>query len=112
MKILLLLILPLYLISDTSFISKKEYASQLYKNPRGIGCYHCHGKKGEGKLIAKYTHKGKKKEFRGPTINNITYYKFHKALDERKSGMPRYFLTNKEIETLYFYVTQKKSDKL
>jgi len=55
-----------------------EYASSLYKNPRGIGCQKCHGLKGEGKLIAKYidtkrVKKGDKiitlkiqKEFRAP----------------------------------------------
>lgn len=36
------------------------------------------------------------------------------ALNTRKSGMPRYFLTNKEIEALYLFVhrnDKKKSEQ-
>ena len=107
MKKLLFLILPLCLVADTSFISLSEYASQLYKNPRGIGCFHCHGERGEGMLIAKYKHKGKDREFRAPAINNISYKRFSKGLNERRSKMPRYFLTTKEIQALFYYVKQK-----
>ncbi len=104
MKYLLLLFSPLYIYATSSFITPKEYAAQLYKNPRGIGCQKCHGENGEGKLIAKYKHKGKEREFRGPKINSINYNEFYKAINRRKSGMPRYFLTNKEIEALYLHL--------
>jgi len=86
-----------------------EYASQLYKNPRGIGCQSCHGENGEGKVIANYIYKKKKKSFIGPQINNIDFSTFYKVLNKRKRGMPRYFLTIQEIKALYFYL--HKNDK-
>jgi hypothetical protein len=107
MKFLLLIFLPFYLFGEASFISPLEYASQLYKNPRGIGCHNCHGEDGKGKLVARYTHKKIKKEFRGPPINSMDFDKFYKNLNQRKLGMPRYFLTKKEIEALYLYLHQE-----
>ena len=85
-----------------------EYSSSLYKNPRGIGCDNCHGEKGEGKLVASYMHKKKKKEFRGPAINNIIFNDFKEALNKSKRGMPRYYLTNSEIKALFFYLQEIK----
>ncbi len=111
MRYILILLLPMFLFSDTSFITPMEYASQLYKNPRGIGCEHCHGDIGEGKIIAKYMHKNIKKTFSGPSINNLDFNKFYKALSIRKRGMPRYFLTKKEIQALYFYLQEQKETK-
>ena len=110
MKQILFLTLPLYLYASSSFITPKEYAAQLYKNPRGIGCNLCHGSNGEGKLIARYKHKGVEKSFRGPQINNKTYEEFAKALNTRKNAMPRYFLTNKEIEALYLHLQKDKEE--
>ena len=108
MKYILLLSLSLSLFAEATFISPMEYASQLYKNPRGIGCQHCHGENGEGKLVANYTHKKKQKEFRGPKINEMNFNDFHKALNKRKLGMPRYYLTKKEVQALFLYLQQKK----
>ena len=104
-----LLFLPILAYATSSFITQAEYASQLYKNPRGIACGLCHGDHGEGKLIAEYIHKKKKKRFIGPPINTLSYRAFQKALNERKKGMPRYYLTPREIETLYFYLHQETS---
>ncbi|QOP45618.1 c-type cytochrome [Sulfurimonas paralvinellae] len=112
MKYILLLLTPWCLFASSSFITQREYASQLYKNPRGIACGRCHGAKGEGKLIANYVHKNKKKSFIGPRINNIKYTEFFKALNTRKKGMPRYYLTPKEIEALYFYLHQNDKKKV
>ena len=108
MKYIVLLILPAYLIAKTSFITQMEYSSSLYKNPRGIGCNLCHGELGEGKIVARYMHKKEKKIFRGPSINNVDFATFYKALNTRKRGMPRYFLTKKEIQALYFYLQEKQ----
>ncbi|RLA81036.1 MAG: cytochrome c [Epsilonproteobacteria bacterium] len=108
MRLLLVLIVPLFAFAETTFISPLEYASQLYKNPRGIGCQNCHGDNGEGKLIAKYIHKKEKKEFRGPKITGLDFKQFYKALNERKRGMPRYFLTKKEVQALYLYLNQEQ----
>ena len=111
MRLLLLVFsihLPLYLYAKSSFITPFEYSSSLYKNPRGIGCYHCHGEKGEGRLVARYMHKKEKKVFAGPEINSLSYEEFKKALNISKKGMPRYYLTNSEIKALYFYLQQIK----
>jgi len=112
MKYLLFLLVPITIFATSSFITQKEYASQLYENPRGIACANCHGNKGEGKVIANYIHKKKKRNFVGPRINNIAYVQFFKALNSRKKGMPRYYLTAKEIEALYFYLHQNDKKKV
>lgn len=110
MKYLLLLILPIIVWASSDFISPQEYAAQLYKNPRGIGCQHCHGENGEGKIIAKYKHKSIERKFTGPKINNISYSEFYRALNRRKKAMPRYFLTDKEVQALYLHL--HKNDKV
>jgi hypothetical protein len=111
MRYILFLTLPLLLYAKTTFITQEEYAAQLYKNPRGIGCQHCHGEKGEGKLVAKYKHKNVEKSFRGPVINNLDYAAFYKALNVRIDSMPRYFLTPKEISALYFFLNEEELRK-
>ncbi len=111
MKTLFLLLSPLYLFATASFITPMEYASQLYKNPRGIGCNKCHGENGKGKLIAKYKHKGIERSFRGPQINTLEYTRFYKALKRRKNGMPRYFLTDKEVEALYLFLHKNEQEE-
>jgi len=108
MKYIFLFSVASMLCAKTSFISPMEYASQLYKNPRGIGCHKCHGQSGEGKLVASYTHKKVKKNFEGPIINTMDFESFYKALNVRKLGMPRYYLTRKEIQALYLYLQKKK----
>jgi len=110
MRYILFLLLPFSLFGVSSFITPIEYASQLYKNPRGIGCNNCHGDNGEGKLIARYKHKGEERSFMGPKINSINYIEFYKALNRRKNGMPRYFLTEKEVQALYLHL--HKDDKV
>jgi len=99
------------LFAQATFITPMEYASQLYKNPRGIGCHQCHGLKGEGKVIAEYVHKKKKKNFKAPAINQLSFEEFYNALEKRQVGMPRYFLTKKEIKSLYFYLQEVKDSK-
>lgn len=87
------------------FITFKEYGKNLYENPRGIGCNHCHGDKGEGSIIARYKHKGTAKTLSAPAINTLEFNAFAKALDSQKLGvMPRYYLTPKEIQAIYFYL--------
>ncbi len=98
------MMIPLFLNAESSFITQEEYSMQLYYSPRGIGCHHCHGEKGEGKIIAKYKDKNNLFSFSGPPINNIAYEKFYNAMIMRKQGMPRYFLIEDEIKALYFYL--------
>ncbi len=104
MYYLFLLLFPVLVFGNSDFITASEYAAQLYKNPRGIGCQLCHGEHGEGKLIAKYKHKGKQRSFRAPRIDNVAFASFFEALNSRKNGMPRYYLTQEEIEALYLYL--------
>ncbi|MEA3331101.1 MAG: cytochrome c [Campylobacterota bacterium] len=110
MKYIALFFFPLFLFGETSFITPMEYASQLYKNPRGIGCQHCHGEHGEGKLVAIYIDKKEKKRFGGPAINKIDFHKFYIELSKRKQGMPRYYLTIKEVKALYLYLHQNDAN--
>ena len=108
-SILILYILSRHLLfAETDFITPLEYASQLYENPRGIGCQHCHGDKGQGRLVATYKHKGKSKEFRGPAINSIDLKTFYLALNKARRGMPRYYLTFKEVKALYFFIQENQ----
>ncbi|MDQ1264262.1 MAG: hypothetical protein QG559_1263 [Campylobacterota bacterium] len=111
MKYLLFFLLPLFLSAESSFITPMEYATSLYKNPRGIGCQKCHGESGEGKLVAKYIHKKEEKVFGGAKINEMDFTDFYRALNKRIDGMPRYFLTDKEIQSLYFYLQEKKKEE-
>ncbi len=90
---------------NEGFITFKEYGKNLYENPRGIGCHHCHGTKGEGNIIAHYKHKGNAKTLSAPAINRLEFNAFAKSLDSQKIGvMPRYYLTPKEIQAIYFYL--------
>jgi len=106
----LLLGFVLKIFSEDSFITKWEYSSMLYKNPRGIGCYLCHGINAKGKIIAFYKHKGKKRVLKAPDITKIPFKRFYKVLSSNKNLgiMPAYFLTRKEIKALYFYVKKVK----
>ena len=111
MKKIVFLLLPAFLMSSATFITPLEYAAQLYKNPRGIGCQYCHGEHGEGKIIARYKHKSVQKSFVGPAIKSVAFREFFQALNRKKNGMPRYFLTQKEIEALYLYLHQDDNNE-
>jgi mono/diheme cytochrome c family protein len=89
------------------FITQTEYAKMLYANPRGIGCDQCHGSKGEGGVLATYTQKGEKKSLNAPPINNLSLEKFRHGILRQSPVMPSYFLTDEEIESLYYYVHVK-----
>lgn len=105
MKLFIVFFTLLMSLNAEDFITKMEYAKMLYENPRGIGCNKCHGSKGERTVIATYKHKGEKRELVAPAINNLSKKRFFAALEDSSSVMPKYFLTEQEIEILYFYVT-------
>ena len=92
---------------DDSFITQYEYGQMLYKNPRGIGCVHCHGRHGKGGYIATYKEDGKKIVLRGPDIRHVDLKSLKKALEKRYRIMPTYFLTDKEIAALHTYLAGK-----
>ena len=113
--------------TDNSFITKNEYGKMLYTNPRGISCKQCHGDDAKGKIISKFIHKRKSKLYNCTVktydITNISFKNFVYKLDPKnklkrihfeKSQvcqkliyghiMPKYFLTNDELESLYYYI--------
>jgi len=115
---------------DNSFITKYEYGKMLYENPRGISCVKCHGKDAKGKKIASFTHIKNKKKYncsiRSSDITNVSYENFLSTLDPRlekpkkkfhkneicqkltyRNSMPTYFLTNDELNSIYFYLKNK-----
>lgn len=107
MRVFFIVFLLCFSVFGEDFITKMEYAKMLYVNPRGIGCDECHGKKGEGMIIARYKAKGKPKVLRAPAINALKKEIFSQALHKPHKVMPTYFLTDKEIDVLYFYVTSE-----
>ncbi len=108
MRGVFLLFLTFTLSYAESFITKEEYAAGLYHNPRGVGCHLCHGEEGEGKLIARYRDKGEGKIFAGKAINKLPFRDFYLKLNSRILGMPRYYLTDTEIQTLYYYLHREE----
>ena len=101
-----------FLCFGEDFITLKEYAKMLYENPRGISCKNCHGANGGEQILGHYTKKGKKIAFVVPSIQNLSFEEFSKALSElkdAKSIMPTYSLTKEEIRTLYEYINEKET---
>ncbi|SMC09454.1 c-type cytochrome [Nitratiruptor tergarcus] len=91
------------------FITKEEYAKMLYHNPRGIGCDRCHGEDGRGLELGRYKDGNRTVIIKAPDITKLTFTKFRQALITKDHRlMPQYFLTNKEIKTLYYYLTKKR----
>ena len=87
------------------FISRFEYGQMLYENPRGVSCVPCHGNQGEGKVIASYIDDdGEKKILKGSDIRFSTLQDMLKAVHKGPSVMPKYFLTDDEIEAIYEYI--------
>jgi len=107
-KVFLALLVVSQLYAATSFITKEEYAASLYHNPRGIGCQMCHGERGEGRKIADYKEEGEQKVFQGSPINRIAFVDFYHRVNSKIVGMPRYYLTDTEIQTLYYYLHREE----
>jgi hypothetical protein len=114
----------------SSFITKFEYGKMLYFNPRGISCSKCHGNDALGITIATFKHTRQKKEYickiKTHDITHVTYSKFLRKLDSKlkkykkkfkkdevckkltyKNSMPTYFLTKDELNSIFFYLTNK-----
>lgn len=107
---IILLLLSLSFVNAEDFITQTEYAKMLYSNPRGIGCDNCHGVKGEGGVLADFTQKGKKKSLEAPPINSLSLKDFRRGVLNPGPVMPSYFLTDEEIESLYYYVHVKDAN--
>ena len=94
---------------EDSFITKEEYAKMLYHNPRGIGCQKCHGEHGQGRILGRYREQNRTITIKAPNITRLPFEKFYEALTSSKHRlMPHYFLTKKEIKTLYYYLKVKR----
>jgi hypothetical protein len=113
--------------NDNSFITKYEYGKMLYENPRGISCKVCHGNNAKGKSIVKFQHTKKnilyKCEVKTVDITHINKKDFLDKLNPQTklkkikfdktqicdkliygNTMPKYFLTNEELNSLYYYI--------
>ncbi|MGP1450624.1 MAG: c-type cytochrome [Wolinella sp.] len=100
-------LVPLVLFADDeSFITNFEYGKMLYENPRGIGCINCHGKEGEGSIIAKYRHKGKDKALIAPAINRLSKDEFESAMTKDNKVMPKYHLDKSELGAIFLYIRE------
>lgn len=115
MRLISILLITLLSIDakDLSFITDLEYGRELYKNPRGIGCSDCHGEKAEGKVIARYKHKGSEKILYAPSLDVTNYDTFLSSFKatERSKVMPTYFLTDSELRSIYKYLLFIKKER-
>lgn len=100
---------------DASFITKYEYGAMLYNNPRGIGCNKCHKQGDKVVVIAKYKdRKNIIQTIKAPPISKVSFKDFSKKLKAKKNKsliMPTYFLTDNEIESIYFYIQKLNKKK-
>jgi hypothetical protein len=98
--------------SDDYFMSRFEYGSMLYKDPRGIGCHHCHGLDARGSLLVTYKKKLNNRlvdiNITVPSIDSIDFNRFKAKLTNKSKKsliMPTYSLTIEEIITIHYYIT-------
>jgi len=103
--------------TSESFLSIVEYGRMLYKNPRGISCSQCHGKEGKGgQKIAKYYDKKKNpKLLKGVDIRAYSLEELKASLKnqykennhrKRHKIMPIYYLTDEEVNAIYYYLQE------
>jgi len=113
--VILVFFLSLSLFGE-DFISEFEYGQMLYKNPRGVSCASCHGDLGEGAYIASIKDKnGTIDKYYGPDIRKLNFKIIKKAISNGGKIMPRYYLTDKEMEAIFKYIKiinnyEKKSE--
>jgi len=106
---LLLFLIPLIVCAEEDFISHYEYGQMLYNNPRGVSCAQCHGKSGEGRVIVEFRDIHGKEKLKGPDIRLVSLEKMIKSINSYHPVMPRYYLTDEEVRTIYDYL-QKRNE--
>ena len=94
-------------MADEDFISHYEYGEMLYKYPRGVSCVECHAEDGSGKLITEYRDILGKHQIIGADIRQTNRDKMIAALNSDHKIMPRYYLTDNEIEAIYDFLQEK-----
>ena len=112
MKKQLLFVLPLLLGASEDFISHYEYGEMLYNNPRGVSCSQCHGKDGAGSTIVEFRDIHGKQAIKGSDIRNESLHSMIKSVNNYHEIMPRYYLTDEEVETIYDYLQKKNENYL
>jgi hypothetical protein len=78
----------------------------------------CHGKNGEGKFIASYKDKKNNNDklktysISAPPITNLNFVYFKEYVNniKTKSIMPKYFLTEDELRSIYIYLQEINND--
>lgn len=99
-------------IRAEDFITEFEYGQMLYHDPHGASCAACHGETGEGGIISEYTDKqGRTAYLKGPDIRSASLAQIRHSVANGMGVMPRYFLTEKEIETIYAYLQKVNKKK-
>ncbi len=107
----LIVVASVFLCAE-DFITEFEYGQMLYRDPHGASCAACHGETGEGKLISEYTdNQGKYVALSGPDIRNASLAQIKSSIKQSKGIMPRYFLTDKEAQTIYAYLQKVNNNK-
>jgi len=102
-------LLPLLVGAGEDFISHYEYGQMLYNNPRGVSCVSCHGERGEGATIVEYRDIHGNQAIQGPDIRNKTKAQMLQSVNRYHRIMPKYYLTTKEVETIYDYIQKRKA---
>ena len=105
------LLFPLLLTANEDFISPYEYGEMLYNNPRGVSCAQCHNDNGEGKDIVSYKHAGSMIVLKGSDIREKSLSEMIKAVNTYHKVMPRYYLTDKEVEVIFNYLKKKNNQE-
>ena len=110
------LLFPLMLCAEEnateSFISYYEYGEMLYNNPRGVSCVECHGKTGEGKVIVQYQNIEGKQTIKGADIRKKTLQEMMYSVSSYHKVMPRYYLTDDEVNAIHEYLEIKNKTYL
>lgn len=106
------MLLPLMLWGQEDFISHYEYGEMLYANPRGVSCAQCHGKNGEGQMIVEYRDIHGKQVLRGSDIRRDSLSTMINAVNSYHKIMPRYYLTDEEVEAIHDYIKIKNQEYL
>ena len=113
MKHIFIVTFLLSLIHCEDFISEYEYGQMLYKDPRGVSCASCHGTVGESTFIASFKNEDNTtRDFYSPDIRKLDLKSFKKALDRGGRIMPKYYLTDKEVEAIYKYIKSVNSESV
>lgn len=90
---------------EEQFMTDQEYGGYLYQDPRGISCKKCHGEYGKGQHLVSYGHRGKMVEINAPDITQLDQQSLANALRRNNAIMPKYYLTDSEIQALYKYIS-------